>query len=150
MFQFQRSLRMTSIDFISQIGGLLGLFLGFSLISGIEIVYWFTLRLCHRIVGNKSRRCIEMFQLLKRFSCFLCFSSTAPAKNSFNVGERNTSLASHLSTESGHSTKVIVQWNDVPNNLSPSHSQLTSCQLIYYFYRKTKQNKAKSCTFVHS
>ena len=81
IFQFQRSLRMTAIDFISQIGGntvlllalttqycppiglhhlilasdwlvcpgLLGLFLGFSLISGFELLYWFTLRLGQRL-----------------------------------------------------------------------------------------------------
>ena len=34
VFQFRRANRMTWIDFISQMGGLLGLFLGFSLISG--------------------------------------------------------------------------------------------------------------------
>ena len=35
---------MTLVDYISQIGGLLGLFIGFSLISAIEIVYWLTFR----------------------------------------------------------------------------------------------------------
>jgi amiloride-sensitive sodium channel len=47
---------MTSIDFISQMGGLLGLFLGFSLISGIEIMYWFTLRLGQRLFCNKNKK----------------------------------------------------------------------------------------------
>ncbi len=35
--------RMTWIVFFSRVGGLLGLFIGFSLISAIEIVYWLTL-----------------------------------------------------------------------------------------------------------
>ena len=35
---------MTPVDYISQIGGLLGLFIGFSLISAIEILYWLTFR----------------------------------------------------------------------------------------------------------
>ena len=35
---------MNIVDYISQIGGLLGLFIGFSVISGIEIVYWLTFR----------------------------------------------------------------------------------------------------------
>ena len=36
---------MTMLDYVAQIGGLLGLFIGFSVISGIEIVYWCTFRL---------------------------------------------------------------------------------------------------------
>ena len=37
--------RMTVLDYAAQIGGLLGLFIGFSVISAIEIIYWLTLRL---------------------------------------------------------------------------------------------------------
>ena len=44
VLQFKRALRMTTIDYISQIGGLLGLGIGFSLVSAVEIVYWLTLR----------------------------------------------------------------------------------------------------------
>jgi len=36
---------MTVVDYISQMGGLLGLFIGFSFISGIELVYWMTIRM---------------------------------------------------------------------------------------------------------
>lgn len=36
---------MTFLDYVAQIGGLLGLFIGFSVISGIEIIYWCTFRL---------------------------------------------------------------------------------------------------------
>ena len=36
---------MTLLDFISQIGGLLGLFMGFSVISFVEVFYWFSFRL---------------------------------------------------------------------------------------------------------
>ena len=35
---------MTYLDYVAQIGGLLGLFIGFSVISGIEIIYWCTFR----------------------------------------------------------------------------------------------------------
>ena len=45
VLQFRRAQRMTMIDYISQIGGLLGLGMGFSLVSGIEIIYWLTIRL---------------------------------------------------------------------------------------------------------
>ncbi len=33
------------LDFVSQIGGMMGLFIGFSICSLVEIVYWFTYRL---------------------------------------------------------------------------------------------------------
>ena len=35
---------MTTVGYISQLGGLLGLFIGFSFISGIELIYWLTIR----------------------------------------------------------------------------------------------------------
>ena len=35
--------RLTFIEFFSNVGGLLGLFIGFSVISGIEIIYWLTI-----------------------------------------------------------------------------------------------------------
>ena len=37
--------RMSTLDFLSQIGGSLGLFMGISIISIIELIYWFTFRL---------------------------------------------------------------------------------------------------------
>ena len=36
---------MTKIGYISQVGGLMGLCLGFSFLSIIELIYWFTYRL---------------------------------------------------------------------------------------------------------
>ena len=37
--------RMSDLDFLSQIGGSLGLAMGISIISVIEIIYWFAFRL---------------------------------------------------------------------------------------------------------
>ena len=53
IMQFKRSERMTWVDYISQIGGLLGLAMGFSIISAIEIVYWVTIRLCRNVSSSK-------------------------------------------------------------------------------------------------
>ena len=36
---------MSGVDFLSQVGGLLGLCLGFSFCSMVEIAYWFLLRI---------------------------------------------------------------------------------------------------------
>lgn len=49
VFEFSRELRMTFIQYISQIGGLLGLCLGFSFISAVEILYFFTIRLARNM-----------------------------------------------------------------------------------------------------
>ena len=43
-FEYTRDERMTLIQYISQMGGLMGLCTGFSFISAIEILYWFTIR----------------------------------------------------------------------------------------------------------
>jgi len=46
VFEFERSPRMTWLDFISSFGGICGLCLGISFVSVAEIVYWFSIRLC--------------------------------------------------------------------------------------------------------
>ena len=43
--EYERVQRMTWFEFLSNVGGLCGLCLGFSLVSAIEIVYWFAFRL---------------------------------------------------------------------------------------------------------
>jgi len=43
-FEYLRQSKTTWIDYISQVGGLLGLCLGFSFISAVEIFYWFTFK----------------------------------------------------------------------------------------------------------
>ena len=44
---------MTIIDFISSLGGLFGLFLGFSLMSFVEIIYWFGVVMARRTMLRK-------------------------------------------------------------------------------------------------
>ena len=44
IFAYERDLKLTLIQYISQIGGLFGLFLGFSLISAFEIIFWFAIK----------------------------------------------------------------------------------------------------------
>ena len=51
-FVYQRKARMTPVDFISQIGGLFGLCMGFSFISIIEIGYWLTVRMLKNTFQN--------------------------------------------------------------------------------------------------
>ena len=49
IFEFKREQRMTLVGYISQMGGLLGLCMGFSFISAVEILYWFTIRMARNI-----------------------------------------------------------------------------------------------------
>ena len=51
-FVYERKARMTPVDFISQIGGLFGLCMGFSFISIIEIGYWLTVRMFKSTIQN--------------------------------------------------------------------------------------------------
>ena len=46
--EFERSPKMTWLDFISGFGGLCGLCLGISFVSVAEILYWFFIRLCKK------------------------------------------------------------------------------------------------------
>ena len=50
LFEYMKEQRMTLLEFISQMGGLLGLCIGFSFISGIEILYWFIIRFLRNLV----------------------------------------------------------------------------------------------------
>ena len=42
--ELERRIRMSPIEFLSSLGGLFGLCLGFSIISLVELVYWAVLR----------------------------------------------------------------------------------------------------------
>ena len=48
-WQFERARSMTWTGYIAQLGGFLGLFLGFSFVSAIEILYWLTIRLVRKL-----------------------------------------------------------------------------------------------------
>ena len=50
--EFERSPKMTWLDFISGFGGICGLCLGISFVSLVEILYWFSIRLCQNFWSN--------------------------------------------------------------------------------------------------
>ena len=49
--EYEKTRRMTEIDFISNVGGLFGLCLGLSMIYFIEIVYWFVIKTIKNLGG---------------------------------------------------------------------------------------------------
>ena len=48
--ELERGISMGPVEFVSSLGGLFGLFLGFSVISFLEIVYWATVRMCRNFI----------------------------------------------------------------------------------------------------
>ena len=56
IFQYYRERKVTIVGFISQVGGVLGLFLGFSLVSIVELIYWFLFRLIYNITAKNSQK----------------------------------------------------------------------------------------------
>jgi hypothetical protein len=50
--------KLTALDFVSYCGGSLGLFLGFSAVSVIELVFFFTIRLIFRM---RTRNRVQSF-----------------------------------------------------------------------------------------
>jgi hypothetical protein len=46
--------QLGNLDFVSYCGGSLGLFLGFSVLSAIEIIYYFTIRLFFKRIWSKK------------------------------------------------------------------------------------------------
>ena len=61
---------MTMTDYISQMGGLLGLGIGFSFVSAVEIIYWITIRLfrnisdSNKVKGKREKPLREVYSSL--------------------------------------------------------------------------------------
>ena len=60
-WEFQRAQRMTIANYVADMGGLLGLFTGFSFISAVEIIYWLVFPMMKKMglplhESQKSRR----------------------------------------------------------------------------------------------
>lgn len=50
----KRSQLYGPVDFLASYGGLMGLFMGVSILSIVEFVYFFTVRLCTRFVKHRN------------------------------------------------------------------------------------------------
>lgn len=53
IIRYKREVLFGWVDLLVSFGGIAGLFLGFSLLSGVEIIYYFTLRACCMVYRNK-------------------------------------------------------------------------------------------------
>ncbi|XP_046673202.1 sodium channel protein Nach-like [Homalodisca vitripennis] len=55
MVRYKREVLFGWVDLLVSFGGIAGLFLGFSLLSGVEIVYYFTMRSCCMLYRNREQ-----------------------------------------------------------------------------------------------
>lgn len=72
IIKYKREVLFGWVDLLVSFGGIAGLFLGFSLLSGVEIIYYFTLRaicmvyksrVCHRISNRAFQKLHICFSL---------------------------------------------------------------------------------------
>jgi len=54
--QYRRQSLRTPLDVVVSMGGMLGLFLGASILSAIEFVYYFTVRPLSNMLGARAAR----------------------------------------------------------------------------------------------
>lgn len=53
IIRYKREVLFGWVDLLVSFGGIAGLFLGFSLLSGVEVIYYFTLRTCCMLYKNR-------------------------------------------------------------------------------------------------
>jgi hypothetical protein len=58
-----RKQQFNELDFLSYIGGLLGLFAGFSVLSFAELVYWFSIRVCLEKMRRVSSKVVPLIRI---------------------------------------------------------------------------------------
>ncbi|XP_046960505.1 sodium channel protein Nach-like isoform X2 [Vanessa cardui] len=66
MVRYKREVLFGWVDLLVSFGGIAGLFLGFSLLSGVELIYYFTLRACCALVRDKDMLRRERAERLAR------------------------------------------------------------------------------------
>jgi hypothetical protein len=60
---FIRKQQFNELDFLSYIGGLLGLFAGFSVLSFVELVYWFSIRVFLQRIRRASSTVVPLIRV---------------------------------------------------------------------------------------
>ncbi|KAL9924976.1 amiloride-sensitive sodium channel pickpocket 23 [Glossina fuscipes fuscipes] len=73
IIRYKREVLFGWVDLLVSFGGIAGLFLGFSLLSGVEIIYYFTIRACCMVYKNRVRFSKKKKYLLKIYYTFLLF-----------------------------------------------------------------------------
>ena len=105
VIQYYRERRLTFTSFVSQIGGLLGLCLGFSMVSIVELLYWCS----YRLIMNLSNRKYQQNNDFNRTSPLISQNNQGP-EESFNAAKKKQRGVKFFSIAFSH-----------PVHDSPSH-----------------------------
>ena len=96
--QLIRKQQFDTLDFLSFVGGILGLFAGFSLLSFIELIYWFTIR---AVIGNCKRIDTKVYPI----------SETAKSKS--KVAQAVDSFLSYFNESSIHGFNDVFEFSRI-------------------------------------
>lgn len=64
IIRYKREILFGWVDLLVSFGGIAGLFLGFSLLSGVEIVYYFTMRACCMVYMSRVSKFFSFVEIL--------------------------------------------------------------------------------------
>jgi hypothetical protein len=111
--QFIRKKQFTAVDFLSFVGGILGLFAGFSALSFVELIYWFVIRVFVRkfTKGDTRIHPIEEDRV-----------------NRTKIVEISEFLQSYLSESSIHGLGYISEFSRISRYI------MLFLKLFYYFF----------------
>ena len=78
--QLVRKKQFDEFDFLSFVGGILGLFAGFSALSLVELIYWFTIRIVFskfniKVLPSSSRNFAKLYKVKDYVETYLNESS---------------------------------------------------------------------------
>ncbi|KAL9927605.1 sodium channel protein Nach-like [Glossina fuscipes fuscipes] len=119
IIRYKREVLFGWVDLLVSFGGIAGLFLGFSLLSGVEIIYYFTIRACCMVYKNRVRFSKKKKYLLKIYYTFLLFRRTQQELIETEEKIRNKPPAPinmKLSTQAYNRQQVISKI-DKPSNV---------------------------------
>ncbi|KAJ4450034.1 hypothetical protein ANN_01441 [Periplaneta americana] len=102
MVRYKREVLFGWVDLLVSFGGIAGLFLGFSLLSGVEIIYYFTMRALCMVYRNKEdlQRLQEEYKKAEKPPLDLRLTPTFMRKNRENA-VRNTNPSSITTVKPG-------------------------------------------------
>ncbi|XP_069675742.1 pickpocket protein 19-like [Periplaneta americana] len=102
MVRYKREVLFGWVDLLVSFGGIAGLFLGFSLLSGVEIIYYFTMRALCMVYRNKEdlQRLQEEYKKAEKPPLDLRLTPTFMRKNRENAA-RNTNPSSITTVKPG-------------------------------------------------
>ncbi|XP_064537003.1 sodium channel protein Nach [Drosophila montana] len=116
IIRYKREVLFGWVDLLVSFGGIASLFLGFSLLSGVEIIYYFTLRACCMVYKNRQ----ELYEIEQRIR-----HEPPPAI------DLQLKLKSHAKPTNGSASSAVLQ-------VQPANTQNLD---LYHLSRQRKIEK---------